>query len=156
MAYNFAKLSDAPEAEGGATHVLGTKEGQVVRVPASGLGAVALDLEIAGNNVGPVSVLDTSPRDANPLAGATLKLPTGEAYIADDSGAFVAEELYAALSNYIQRGCVLLFRMFAGEELQGISLAVSAGYRSSGDAHALWLYSDGLELLIFDRDSREA
>ncbi len=42
MAYNFIKLSDAPVAEDGATHVLGTKEGQVVRVPASGLGAVAL------------------------------------------------------------------------------------------------------------------
>ncbi|MFR0732891.1 MAG: hypothetical protein ACLSHU_00575 [Oscillospiraceae bacterium] len=104
----------------------------------------------------PTSVLDASPRDANFLAGATLKLPTGEAYTTNDSGAFVAEELYSALSDYIRRGCVLLFRMFAGEELQGISLAVSAGYRSSGDAHALWLYSDGLELLIFDRDSREA
>ncbi len=44
--YNFIKLSDAPEAEDGATHVLGTKEGQVVRVPASGLSAVALDLDI--------------------------------------------------------------------------------------------------------------
>lgn len=50
----------------------------------------------------------------------------------------------------------IMSKIAAGEELQGISLAVSAGYRSSGDAHALWLYSDGLELLIFDRDSREA
>ena len=154
--YNFIKLSDAPEAEDGATHVLGTKEGQVVRVPASGLSAVALDLDIGEAGMTPQSVLDASARDANSLAGATLKLPTGEAYAADDSGKFVAEELYTALSDYIRRGCVLLFRMFAGEELQGISLAVSAGYRSSGDAHALWLYSDGLELLIFDRDSREA
>ena len=156
MAYNFVKLSDTPEAKDGATHVLGTKDGQVVRVPASGLNAVALDLDIGEASAGPVSVLDASTRDANRLAGATLKLPTGEAYTADDSGKFVAEELYAALSDYIRRGCVLLFRMFAGEELQGISLAVSAGYRSSGDAHALRLYSDGLELLIFDRDSREA
>lgn len=156
MDYDFVKLSDVPVAEDGATHVLGTKDGQVVRVPASGLGAVALDLEIAGASAGPTSVLDASPRDANFLAGATLKLPTGEAYTTNDSGAFVAEELYSALSDYIRRGCVLLFRMFAGEELQGISLAVSAGYRSSGDAHVLWLYSDGLELLIFDRDSREA
>ena len=154
--YNFIKLSDAPEAEDGATHVLGTKEGQVVRVPASGLSAVALDLDIGEAGMTPQSVLDASARDANSLAGATLKLPTGEAYTTNDSGAFVAEELYSALSDYIRRGCVLLFRMFAGEELQGISLAVSAGYRSSGDAHALWLYSDGLELLIFDRDSREA
>ena len=156
MAYNFVKLSDVPEAEDGATHVLGTKEGQVVRVPASGLSAVALDLDIGEAGVGPTSVLDASTREANGLAGAMLKLPTGETYTADDSGKFVAEELYSALSDYIRRGCVLLFRMFAGEELQGISLAVSAGYRSSGDAHALWLYSDGLELLIFDRDSREA
>ena len=156
MAYNFIKLSDAPVAEDGATHVLGTKEGQVVRVPASGLSAVALDLDIGEAGVGPTSVLDASTREANGLAGAMLKLPTGETYTADDSGKFVAEELYSALSDYIRRGCVLLFRMFAGEELQGISLAVSAGYRSSGDAHALWLYSDGLELLIFDRDSREA
>lgn len=154
--YNFIKLSDAPEAEDGATHVLGTKEGQVVRVPASGLSAVALDLDIGEAGMTPQSVLDASARDANSLAGATLKLPTGEAYTTNDSGAFVAEELYSALSDYIRRGCVLLFRMFAGEELQGISLAVSAEYRSSGDAHALWLYSDGLELLIFDRDSREA
>lgn len=44
--YNFIKLSDAPVVEDGATHVLGTKEGQVVRVPASGLSAVALDLDI--------------------------------------------------------------------------------------------------------------
>lgn len=102
MAYNFIKLSDAPVAEDGATHVLGTKEGQVVRVPASGLGAVALDLEIAGDSAGPTSVLDASTRDANRLAGATLKLPTGEAYTADDSGKFVAEELYAALSDYIR------------------------------------------------------
>lgn len=156
MAYNFIKLSDAPVAEDGATHVLGTKEGQVVRVPASGLGAVALDLEIAGDSAGPTSVLDASTRDANRLAGATLKLPTGEAYTADDSGKFVAEELYAALSDYIRCGCVLLFRMFAGEELQDTYLVISAAYRASGDAHALRLYSDGLELLIFDRDSREA
>lgn len=154
--YNFIKLSDVPVAEDGATHVLGTKEGQVVRVPASGLGAVALDLEIAGNNVGPASVLDASTRDANSLAGATLKLPTGEAYTADDSGKFVAEELYSALSNYIQRGCVLLFRIFSGEELAGMYLVVSAEYRTSGDAHALLLYSDGPELIIFDRDSGEA
>lgn len=40
MAYNFVKLSDVPVAEDGATHVLGTKDGQVVRIPASGLGAV--------------------------------------------------------------------------------------------------------------------
>lgn len=46
MAYNFVKLSDVPVAEDGATHVLGTKDGQVVRIPASGLGAVALDLDI--------------------------------------------------------------------------------------------------------------
>ena len=72
MAYNFIKLSDAPVAEDGATHVLGTKEGQVVRVPASGLSAVALDLEIAGDSAGPTSVLDASTRDANRLAGATL------------------------------------------------------------------------------------
>ena len=156
MAYNFVKLSDVPVAEDGATHVLGTKDGQVVRIPASGLGAVALDLDIGEASTTPQSVLDASTRDANGLAGATLKLPTGEIYTADDSGKFVAEELYTALSDYIRRGCVLLFRMFAGEELQGISLAVSAGYRSSGDAHALRLYSDGLELLIFDRDSREA
>ena len=47
MDYDFVKLSDVPVAEDGATHVLGTKDGQVVRVPASGWGAVALDLEIA-------------------------------------------------------------------------------------------------------------
>lgn len=76
--YNFIKLSDAPEAEDGATHVLGTKDGQVVRVPASGLGAVALDLDIGEASVGPTSVLDASTRDANALAGATLKLPTGK------------------------------------------------------------------------------
>ena len=75
MDYDFVKLSDVPVAEDGATHVLGTKDGQVVRVPASGLGAVALDLEIAGASAGPTSVLDASPRDANFLAGATLKLP---------------------------------------------------------------------------------
>ena len=51
--YNFIKLSDAPEAEDGATHVLGTKDGQVVRVPASGLGAVALDLDIWRSQCGP-------------------------------------------------------------------------------------------------------
>jgi len=156
MDYDFVKLSDVPVAEDGATHVLGTKDGQVVRVPASGLGAVALDLEIAGASAGPTSVLDASPRDANFLAGATLKLPTGEAYTTNDSGAFVAEELYSALSDYIRRGCVLLFRIFSGEELRGMYLVVSATHRASGDAHALWLYSDGLELLIFDRDSREA
>lgn len=156
MAYNFIKLSDAPVAEDGATHVLGTKEGQVVRVPASGLGAVALDLEIAGDSAGPTSVLDASTRDANRLAGATLKLPTGEAYTADDSGKFVAEELYAALSDYIRCGCVLLYRLFTGEELRDTYLVISAAYRSSGDAHALRLYSDGLELMIFDRDSGEA
>lgn len=154
--YNFIKLSDAPEAEDGATHVLGTKDGQVVRVPASGLGAVALDLDIGEASVGPTSVLDASTRDANALAGATLKLPTGEAYTADDSGAFVAEELYTALSDYIRRGCVLLFRLFAGEELQDTYLVISAAYRASGDAHMLWLYSDGPELMIFDRDSGEA
>lgn len=53
MDYDFVKLSDVPVAEDGATHVLGTKDGQVVRVPASGLGAVALDLEIAGASAGP-------------------------------------------------------------------------------------------------------
>lgn len=156
MAYNFIKLSDAPVAEDGATHVLGTKEGQVVRAPASGLGAVALDLEIAGDSAGPTSVLDASTRDANRLAGATLKLPTGEAYTADDSGKFVAEELYAALSDYIRCGCVLLYRLFTGEELRGTYLVISAAYRASGDAHMLWLYSDGPELMIFDRDSGEA
>lgn len=128
----------------------------MVRVPASGLGAVALDLEIAGDSAGPTSVLDASTRDANRLAGATLKLPTGEAYTADDSGKFVAEELYAALSDYIRCGCVLLYRLFTGEELRGTYLVISAAYRSSGDAHALRLYSDGLELMIFDRDSGEA
>ena len=123
MDYDFVKLSDVPVAEDGATHVLGTKDGQVVRVPASGLGAVALDLEIAGDSAGPTSVL---------------------------------EELYAALSDYIRCGCVLLYRLFTGEELRGTYLVISAAYRASGDAHMLWLYSDGLELMIFDRDSGEA
>lgn len=153
--YNFIKLSDVPVAEDGATHVLGTKDGQVVRVPASGLGAVALDLDIGEANVGPASVLDASTRDANSLAGATLKLPTGEAYTANDSGKFVAEELYMALSDYIRRGCVLLFRIFSGEELRGMYLVVSATHRASGDAHALLLYSDGPALTIFDCDPGE-
>lgn len=154
--YNFIKLSDAPEAEDGATHVLGTKEGQVVRVPASGLSAVALDLDIGEAGMTLQSALDASARNANSLAGATLKLPTGEAYTADDSGKFVAEKLYAALSDYIRCGCVLLYRLFAGEELRGTYLVISAAYRASGDAHMLRLYSDGPELMIFDRDSGEA
>lgn len=156
MDYNFVKLSDVPVAEDGATHVLGTKDGQVVRIPASGLGAVALDLDIGEASTTPQSVLDASTRDANGLAGATLKLPTGEIYTADDSGKFVAEELYTALSDYIRHGCVLLLRLFAGEELRGTYLVISAAYRASGDAHMLWLYSDGPELMIFDRDSGEA
>nr|DAZ06388.1 MAG TPA: hypothetical protein [Caudoviricetes sp.] len=151
--YNFIKLSDAPEAEDGATHVLGTKDGQVVRVPASGLGAVALDLDIGEASVGPTSVLDASTRDANALAGATLKLPTGEAYTADDSGAFVAEELYTALSDYIRRGCVLLFRLFAGEEFAGATLAAAAMCTDYGDARMLRLLAEGLGYIaIFDCD----
>lgn len=156
MAYNFIKLSDAPVAEDGATHVLGTKEGQVVRVPASGLGAVALDLEIAGDSAGPTSVLDASTRDANRLAGATLKLPTGEAYIADDSGKFVAEELYSALSDYIRRGCVLLFRLFSGEEFAGATLVTSVMRRNYGEARMLRLFADNLGYIaIYDIDPGE-
>lgn len=156
MAYNFVKLSDVPVAEDGATHVLGTKEGQVVRVPASGLGAVALDLEIAGDSAGPTSVLDASTRDANRLAGATLKLPTGEAYTADDSGKFVAEELYTALSDYIRRGCVLLFRLFSGEEFAGAALAAAAMCTDYGDARMLRLLAEGLGYIaIYDIDPGE-
>lgn len=156
MTYNFAKLSDVPVAEDGAAHVLGTKEGQVVRVPASGLGAVALDLDIGEASAAPQSVLDASPRDANPLAGATLKLPTGEAYAADDSGKFVAEELYTALIDYIQRGCVLLLRMFANEKFAGASLVTSARCDDYGDAHVIRLISEGLRYIdVYDRDPGE-
>lgn len=156
MAYNFVKLSDVPEAEDGATHVLGTKEGQVVRVPASGLSAVALDLDIGEAGVGPTSVLDASTREANGLAGAMLKLPTGETYTADDSGKFVAEELYSALSDYIRRGCVLLFRLFSGEEFAGATLVTSVMRRNYGEARMLRLFADNLGYIaIFDRDPGE-
>lgn len=156
MSYNFIKLSDAPVAEDGATHVLGTKDGQVVRVPASGLGAVALDLEIAGwDNAEPLSTLDASTREANSLAGATLRLATGEAYTADDAGRFVAEELYTALSDYIRRGCVLLLRALSGGELAGTSLVLSTAYHAWGGVHVLGLWTDGPELIIFDRDPGE-
>lgn len=152
MAYNFVKLSDTPEAKDGATHVLGTKDGQVVRVPASGLNAVALDLDIGEASAGPVSVLDASTREANGLAGATLKLPTGEAYTADDNGEFVAEELYTALIDYIQRGCVLLFRLFAGEEFAGATLAAAAICTDYGEARMLRLLAEGPGYIaIFDR-----
>ena len=63
MDYDFVKLSDVPVAEDGATHVLGTKDGQVVRVPASGLGAVALDLEIAGASAGPCLLYTSDAAD---------------------------------------------------------------------------------------------
>lgn len=153
MAYNFVKLSDVPVAEDGATHVLGTKDGQVVRIPASGLGAVALDLDIGEASTTPQSVLDASTRDANGLAGATLKLPTGEIYTADDSGKFVAEELYTALSDYIRHGCVLLLRLFAGEEFAGAALAAAAMCTDYGDARMLRLLAEGLGYIaIFDRD----
>lgn len=156
MAYNFVKLIDAPVAEDGATHVLGTKEGQVVRVPASGLGAIVLDLEVAGDNTGPVSVLDASPREVNDLAGATLKLPTGEAYTANDSGEFVAEELYTALRDYIQRGCVLLFRLSAGGEFAGAALTAAAMRTDYGDVRMLRLYTYNLgHIAIFDCDPGE-
>ena len=156
MDYDFVKLSDVPVAEDGATHVLGTKDGQVVRVPASGLGAVTLDLEIAGASAGPTSVLDASPRDANFLAGATLKLPTGEAYTTNDSGAFVAEELYSALSDYIRRGCVLLFRLFSGEEFAGATLVTSVMRGNYGEARMLRLFADDLGYIaIYDIDPGE-
>lgn len=156
MDYDFVKLSDVPVAEDGATHVLGTKDGQVVRVPASGLGAVALDLEIAGASAGPTSVLDASPRDANFLAGATLKLPTGEAYTTNDSGAFVAEELYSALSDYIRRGCVLLFRLFSGEEFAGATLVTSVMRGNYSEARMLRLFADDLGYIaIYDIDPGE-
>ena len=154
--YNFVKLSDAPVVEDGATHVLGTKDGQVVRVPASGLGAVALDLDFGEASMAPESVLDVSTREADRLAGATLKLPTGEAYIADDSGKFVAEELYTALRDYIQRGCVLLFRLFSGGELVGATLAAAAICTDYGEARMLQLLAETLRYIaIFDRDPGE-
>lgn len=157
MAYNFVKLSDVPVAEDGATHVLGTKDGQVVRIPASGLGAVVLDLDTGEASTTPQSVLDASTRGANGLAGATLKLPTGEIYTADDSGKFVAEELYTALSDYIRHGCVLLLRLFAGEEFAGAALAAAAMCTDYGDARMLRLLAEGPgSIAIFDRDHGEA
>ena len=104
----------------------------------------------------PQSVLDASTRDANGLAGATLKLPTGEIYTADDSGKFVAEELYTALSDYIRHGCVLLLRLFAGEEFAGAALAAAAMCTDYGDARMLRLLAEGLGYIaIFDRDHEE-
>ena len=72
--YNFVKLSDAPVVEDGATHVLGTKEGQVFRIPASGLGAVVLGLDQP--EVVPTSVNAVAPRDISPGStdGAVLTL----------------------------------------------------------------------------------
>ena len=90
------------------------------------------------------------------MAGAMLKLPTGETYTADDSGKFVAEELYSALSDYIRRGCVLLFRLFSGEEFAGATLVTSVMRGNYGEARMLRLFADDLGYIaIYDIDPGE-
>ncbi len=57
---------------------------------------------------------------------------------------FVAEELYTALSDYIRRGCVLLFRLFSGEEFADATLVTSVMRRNYGEARMLRLFADNL------------
>lgn len=71
-------------------------------------------------------------------------------------GKFVAEELYTALIDYIQRGCVLLFRLSAGEEFAGAALAATAMCTDYGEARMLRVLAEGLGYIaICDRDPGE-
>lgn len=121
--YNFVKLSDAPVVEDGATHVLGTKEGQVFRIPASGLGRVVLGLDQP--EVVPTSVNAVAPRDISPGStdGAVLTLPTGETYVAKGD-TFVSPDLYAKVEGYIRQNATLMIRESIGGQLRRLSPVV--------------------------------
>ena len=68
----------------------------------------------------------------------------------------MAEELYSALSDYIRRGCVLLFRLFSGEEFAGATLVTSVMRGNYGEARMLRLFADDLGYIaIYDIDPGE-
>lgn len=117
---------------------------------------LTLDLYIGSTEVAPTA----STREANPLAGATLKLPTGETCAADNRGCFASDELFTVLARYIKRGGALSLRTFSDVEFTSTVLMACAEYRNATAGSYLDLfffaYSDVLNIKVCTTDYTEA
>lgn len=143
--YNFVKLSDAPEVEDGATHVLGVADGKVCRIPAGNLGGGVLMLELDMGTVTPMSA-DAEPRAGNG-AGPDLIVNGITYHNFNSSGGvyyYADADLYGLVCAHAQKGGTFAISTVSGGELLGIYSSVGCVFESHGNINAVFIsYMEG-------------